>query len=201
MLLLAPWVRLSLPGGPPLPRRGDTSSSNGVFLIVVLSPCRKSHPTLSVRRSWRSLDVPPRTDTKPFSPVCATASLCLTFAQVPRAGEGGSGGVCMGVCAWVFVHGRGVTQSSPGTRVGTPGCSWCSCCACSCSPRCRSWVLCCRECTLCYGVVHGELLLGVYSQGVQHMTGQPGLLPATVGPYMSQVHITRGVKAENIIED
>ncbi|XP_075632123.1 tyrosine-protein phosphatase non-receptor type 7 isoform X2 [Balearica regulorum gibbericeps] len=56
---------------------------------------RKSHPTLSVRRSWRSLDMPPRTDTKPSSPVCATASLCLTFARVPRAGKDPESRVCL----------------------------------------------------------------------------------------------------------
>ena len=58
-------------------------------------------------------------------------------------------------------------------------------------------MLCCRGCTLCYGVVCGELLLGVYSQGVQCMTAPPGLLPATV----RALHVPRagGIKAETII--
>uniref|UniRef100_A0A8C3GQW8 protein-tyrosine-phosphatase n=1 Tax=Cairina moschata TaxID=8855 RepID=A0A8C3GQW8_CAIMO len=61
-------VSVPLPVGPAPPRRGDASSMERVFLKIVLPPCRKSHPTSSVRRSWRSLDMPPRTDTKPSSP-------------------------------------------------------------------------------------------------------------------------------------
>lgn len=70
-----------LPVGPDPPRRGDASSIERVFLKIVLPPCRKSHPTSSVWKSWRSLDMPPRTDTKPSSPV--RAPLCPTSTQVP----------------------------------------------------------------------------------------------------------------------
>lgn len=63
------------------PVRGCKQHQEG-FLKVVLPCCRKSHPTSSVRRSWRSLDTPPRTDTKPSSPVRAAASLRLTFPHM-----------------------------------------------------------------------------------------------------------------------
>lgn len=65
-------------------------------------------------------------------------------------------------------------------------------------PMLHVGVLCCRGCTLCYGVVWRATPWGVFP-GLQHMTAQPGLLPITMGPYMSQGHVTRGVKAENII--
>lgn len=56
----------------------------------------------------------------------------------------------------------------------------------------------CRGCTLCYGAVRGEQLLGVFSQGVQHMTAQIGLLSAAVGPYMSQGHVTGVIRLRTL---
>lgn len=95
------WVSISLPAGPSVPDEGTQAAPRGLVLKVVLPCCRKSLPTSSVRRNWRSLAVPPRTDTKPSSPVRAAASLCLTFPHV-------QGDVC---------------------AVGVPGASQCPCCA------------------------------------------------------------------------
>jgi len=183
--LLGPWVSLA---SPALPRRGEASSSKKVSLTFVLS-CRKSHPTLSVPRSWRSRDVPPRTDTKPSSPVRATASLCPTFAQVPRAGSVVWVGVWVGGCA-----GERDGSEHPWHRGGH---SWVLLVVLSCWFLLRQLqelgaVL--QGGTPCCGVVRGELLLGVHSQGVRRMAAQPGLLPVT----MSQGHVTGGIKAENI---
>lgn len=43
--LVMPLGQLCPAGRPGLPPPGDTSGREGLFLMAVFSPCRKSHPT------------------------------------------------------------------------------------------------------------------------------------------------------------
>lgn len=160
-MLLGPWVNLSLPAEPALSQLAGHKQQQQGFPHSCSLSLQKIPPNFV---SQEELEIPGHASKDRYKTILP--SMCR-FIPLPHICPAAT---CPGL-AGVGVRGRRVTESSPGTGMGAPGCSWCSHQARSCSPCCRSWALCCRGCMLWYGVVHGEPLLGLYSQGV---TAQPG---------------------------